>query len=242
MSRTILDGTSIYDCRVMQGFRYASASITLGATPYQMQPDPPVVLNANPGGATRTVILPSILNTPGIDGRVQIIQNTGTSGTVTVQSHADDGSKTVASVGPGASVQIIANLAADTWVNAGGAAASAPGAQTVTNSTAGATTAAAGDMTGASSCYLTLSAVGAANYTTRTAAQLFADMPGATTGLTWDITIRNTSAGTTTIVGGVGVTIVGTATLATLTGRIFSAVFTSPTAVTLTSFGATSGV
>lgn len=104
------------------------------------------------------------------------------------------------------------------------------------NTTSGATTAAAGDMTGAYYVVAEYSAVGAAALTTRTAVQLFADNSAFTdVGDTYMLLIVNTSGGTTTLTAGTGVTITGTATLATNTTRLFRVIFTSATAVGLQS-------
>lgn len=130
-------------------------------------------------------------------------------------------------------------IVADAIANAGTGTVipTLPASQFVANSTSGATTAAAGDLTGAAICCLNLSAVGAANYTTRTAAQMFADLPNAQVGQTWLIIINNSSGGTTTLVGGTGVTVTGTATMATGTTRIFTARITGVAAITLQNMG-----
>lgn len=117
-----------------------------------------------------------------------------------------------------------------------------PATKSVTNTTAGATTAAVGNLTGAQFVNLTLSAVGLANYTTRTAAEMFADIPGAHTGLSWIVTISNTNAGTTQLAAGIGVTLVGSMGVPLNTSRMFEFRFTSPTALTVTSLGALSSI
>lgn len=91
------------------------------------------------------------------------------------------------------------------------------------NTTVGATTAAAGDMTGAEYVSLEVSAVGAATYTSRTAAQMIADA-ALQPGDSYTLEVYNSSAGTTTIAGGTGVTVTGTATLATATASRFNVV------------------
>lgn len=105
------------------------------------------------------------------------------------------------------------------------------------NTTSGATTAAAGDLTGALQVTAEYSAVGAANLTTRTAAQMFADA-AAVVGQTYELAIMNSSAGTTTLVGGTGVVITGTATIAASAVRWFLVKFVSATSVTLQNLGA----
>jgi hypothetical protein len=106
----------------------------------------------------------------------------------------------------------------------------------VPNATVGATVAAAGDLTGAAQCYANYSAVGAANLTTRTAAQMIAD-GGLAIGQSYLLRIINSSAGITTVVGGTGVTIVGTATLAVGSFRDFVVTVTGIAAISLQSAG-----
>jgi hypothetical protein len=104
------------------------------------------------------------------------------------------------------------------------------------NATVGATTAAAGDLTGASNVVCNYSAVGAANLTTRTAAQMIADA-GLILGQTYEVEIMNSSGGTTTLVGGTGVTITGTATMATNTARWFAVTVTGAATMTFQNLG-----
>lgn len=110
-------------------------------------------------------------------------------------------------------------------------------AKYVKNTTAGATTAAAGDMTGAAYVSAEYSAVGAAALTTRTAAQLFADQPNAQPGDSYTLEITNTSGGTTTLTAGTGVTLTGTMTMATNTTRRFNVKIVDATHVTIQSVG-----
>lgn len=115
----------------------------------------------------------------------------------------------------------------------------APGLPKYTkNTTSGATTAAAGDLTGAVEVFAEYSAVGAANLTTRTAAQMIADAGNVQTNDAYVVRIINTSGGTTTLVGGTGVTITGTATMATSTWRGFLVTFTGASAMTFQNIGA----
>lgn len=79
---------------------------------------------------------------------------------------------------------------------------------------------------GALQNYIAVTGVGAANYTTRTAAQMAADLVAqigypfnASTG--WEVTFTNTSGGQFTLVGGTGVTITGTATVANNASRTY---------------------
>lgn len=112
------------------------------------------------------------------------------------------------------------------------------GAQYVKNTTVGATTAAAGDLTGIGVNYVQAeySAVGAANLTTRTATQMVAD--GALNpGDSYVLEITNTSAGTTTLVAGAGVTLTGTMTMATNTTRRFNVKVVTATTITIQSTG-----
>jgi hypothetical protein len=110
------------------------------------------------------------------------------------------------------------------------------GSKYSTNASVGATTAAAGDLTGGLTTICNYSAVGAANLTTRTAAQMFADM-GAVVGQSYELEIMNSSGGAMTLVGGAGVTVNGTATIALNTTRWFSVTFTSAATVTIQNLG-----
>lgn len=117
-----------------------------------------------------------------------------------------------------------------------GAATSLAAAKYTANATAGATTAAAGDLTGAAYVNALYSAVGAANLTTRTAALMIADA-GLVVGQTYMLNIANSNAGTTTLVGGTGVTITGTATIAQNTTRQFMVKVTAAATMTFQSVG-----
>lgn len=113
-----------------------------------------------------------------------------------------------------------------------------PTTQLVTNATSGAATAAVGDISGAGFCNLILTAVGAANYTTRTGAQMATDVPNLIVGMSWMVAIRNTNAGTTTVVAGAsGVTINGTATIAQNTTRLFQVAYTAASTFVIQSMG-----
>lgn len=107
-----------------------------------------------------------------------------------------------------------------------------PAGKYTKNVTVGATTAASGDLTGAAFVSAEYSAVGAANLTTRTAALMIADFDGVQIGDSYVLQITNTSAGTTTLVAGTGVTLTGTMTMATNSTRTF--IVTINTATTLT--------
>jgi hypothetical protein len=135
---------------------------------------------------------------------------------------------------PGKSVQTYVCVTSGAWVVQAGTG-TLPPAKYTKNTTSGATVAAAGDMTGAAYVCAEYSAVGATNLTTRTAAQLFADLPNAKVGDSFMLLVTNTSGGTTTLVAGSGVTITGTATMATNTTRLFNVKFVSASAVTFQS-------
>ncbi len=66
---------------------------------------------------------------------------------------------------------------------------------------------------------------------------MFADQGNVQPGDKYLLRIINTSGGTTTVVAGSGVTLTGTATLATNTTRDFVVTFTSATALTMQSVG-----
>lgn len=63
--------------------------------------------------------------------------------------------------------------------------------------------------------------------TTPTAAQLVAAMPGCTVGTAFNLRVRTTSASTSTLTGGTGVTLSGTAATATLNTKTWTFVVTS---------------
>jgi hypothetical protein len=106
------------------------------------------------------------------------------------------------------------------------------------NTTAGAPTAAAGDLTGAIFVSAEYSAVGAASLTTRTAALMLADAGGSVAaGDSYVLKITNTSGGTTTLVAGTGVTLTGTMTIASNTTRQFVVTFTDATHLVIQSIG-----
>lgn len=108
-----------------------------------------------------------------------------------------------------------------------------------TTSAASGATATAGDITGAAFVNLTLTANGANAYTTRTATQMFGDITGAYVGMSYMLRIRSSGDNTVTLTapGAGGVTITGTATIATTTARLFCVTFTSATAVTFQDLG-----
>ena len=110
------------------------------------------------------------------------------------------------------------------------------GSKYSTNATVGATTADAGDLTGALTTTCNYSAVGAANLTTRTATQMLADA-GAIVGQSYELEIMNSSAGQMTLVGGTGVTINGTATIAAGAVRWFTVIFNTATTMTIQNAG-----
>ena len=113
-------------------------------------------------------------------------------------------------------------------------AASLPVTQ-FTTTAAGNGTLTAGQITGAG--YTVLASSGATAFTTRTATQMFADTPNAQAGTSYLLRVVNTNAGTLTLTGGTGVTITGTATLATNTTRDYTVTFNSSTTLTLQSLG-----
>lgn len=107
---------------------------------------------------------------------------------------------------------------------------------------------AAANLAGASECYLVQS--GATALTTDSAANIIAALVSAIQtaaagafplpniqNITFTLSIWNTNAGTLTLTGGAGVTISGTATLATTVERQYMVAVTSPTTITLTNLG-----
>jgi hypothetical protein len=113
----------------------------------------------------------------------------------------------------------------------------ANGSKYVTSAAAGPATAAAGDLTGGSCVICNYSAIGAANLTTRTAAQMIADA-NLSVGQTYELEIMNSNgAGPMTLLGGTGVTVSGTATIAANGTRWFSVKVNSATTMTIQNVG-----
>ncbi len=83
----------------------------------------------------------------------------------------------------------------------------------------------AGTITGGSQVDLVSAATTPGTQTTRTAVQMFADDPLAYPGRAYRLRIAQSGAGTLTLAGGTGVTISGTATVATTTFRDFVVVY-----------------
>lgn len=83
------------------------------------------------------------------------------------------------------------------------------------------TTPAAGALTGARHVFWENTANGAVEVTTRTGAQLYADVPGSSTTASWLLTIVNRGDNTVTLTGGEDVNISGEVTIATLTTRTY---------------------
>ncbi|HET8667716.1 MAG TPA: hypothetical protein VFM10_07025 [Terriglobales bacterium] len=105
------------------------------------------------------------------------------------------------------------------------------------NAASGAATAAAGDLSGAQKVIALYSAVGAAALTTRTAAQMYGDMGNIKPGDVYMARIINTSGGTTTLTGGTGVTITGTAGIASNAWNEYMVTVTSASAITFQYIG-----
>jgi hypothetical protein len=112
-------------------------------------------------------------------------------------------------------------------------------AQFVTKSS-GNGTLAAGDMEGSGYCILATS--GATAFTTRTATLLVAGIPNAMLGATYILRVYNTNGGTLTLTGGTGVTITGTATIATAVFRDYMVSITNLASPALTMQNIGSGV
>lgn len=118
---------------------------------------------------------------------------------------------------------------------AAGPMASLP-ATAFTSISSGNGTLAAGNMEGAQDVILATS--GATALTTRTAAQIIANVPNAQIGMSWLFRCFNTNGGTLTFTGGTGVTITGTATLATNVTRDYTVTITGAATVTMQNIGA----
>lgn len=109
-----------------------------------------------------------------------------------------------------------------------------PGAFKSTGALQGATFA-AGSLTGGANVVYTNTGTTPASLTTRTATQMFNDMPNAQVGQSYLLTVINLSgsANTATLVGGTGVTITGTATIAQNIARVYTVTFNTATTMTL---------
>lgn len=96
-----------------------------------------------------------------------------------------------------------------------------------------------GAITGAGNCTLISSNAVPGAQLVRTAAQMLADTPGGAIGLSWNIRITNTGAGTLTLTtdAGATVTLVGTMTVPQNTVRTFVGTFNTATTATITATG-----
>lgn len=108
-----------------------------------------------------------------------------------------------------------------------------PGTQFSTIS-AGNGTLAAGNIEGGA--FTTLASSGATAMTTRTAAQMITQA-GLSVGQSYMLRIYNTNGGTLTLTGGTGVTITGTATIATNITRDYSVTVTGAATITMQNIG-----
>ena len=96
-----------------------------------------------------------------------------------------------------------------------------------------------GAITGAGSVSMISSNATPGAQLVRTAAQMLADMPGGAVGMSWEIRITNTGAGTLTLTAdsGATVTLTGTMTVPQNTTRTFVAKFNTATTATITAVG-----
>jgi hypothetical protein len=125
---------------------------------------------------------------------------------------------------------VVGNLLIDAAPNQG--TGQAKNAKFTLNTTSGATTALAGELTGAAVVVAEYTAIGAAALTVRTAALMIADA-GLVAGSSYFLAIVNLgTAGTVTLTTATGVTLTGTMTIANNTWRGF--IVTVPTATTMT--------
>jgi hypothetical protein len=107
-----------------------------------------------------------------------------------------------------------------------------PSAQFATGTTT--TTFTAGQLTGAANTVYHNTGATPGSIATRTATQMFNDMPGALVGMSYILTLVNAQGtGVLTVTAGGGVTLTGTATIATNTWRQFLVTFTSQTALVM---------
>lgn len=124
---------------------------------------------------------------------------------------------------------------AGTWIST---ATPLPYAKFTTTAAASPLTASAGDLSGAAVTNFTVTTNGAFALTTRTATQMFNDTPNARVGDAYLLSISNFGNNTLTITAGSGVTLTGTATIATLIVRNYIVTFTTATALVMQNIGA----
>ncbi len=192
---------------------------------------------ANALGALQTI---GIYKVPKITGAIAagaVVFWNATGSPVT--GDASSGAATVTAPGNTAmGIAVLAAASGDIYVNVqlaqSGVDRNLPAAKFTTDAT-GTQTADAGDLAGAKYVVWQNTAAGAVALTTRTATQMYADIPGAYVGFSFMLLVVSQGSGTVTVTAGAGVTITGTATVATKTTRLFVATFTSATALTLQS-------
>jgi hypothetical protein len=132
-------------------------------------------------------------------------------------------------------------LSTTTWaaaflkVGAGPESVEAPNAKYTTSATTTSVTPAAGTLTGARHVYWESTADGALEVTTRSGAQLYADIDGAFSGMTYLLTIVNRGDNTVTLTGGDDVDVQGENTIATLVTRTYLVSLINTSAVTMRS-------
>ncbi len=88
---------------------------------------------------------------------------------------------------------------------------------------------AAGELSGAEYTYVAVTAATPGTCTTRTAAQLFGDIPNCVPGYAYSLRVVNTSANTLTFAAGTNVTFTGTSTVATNVTRDYCVTFGNTT-------------
>lgn len=133
-------------------------------------------------------------------------------------------------------VSAVTSTAATAVARNGSIGAGQLAAEKFTSISAGNGTFSAGDMEGAR--WVNLASSGATAMTTRTAAQLIAAIPNMQIGDTYHLHIFNSNGGTLTLTGGTGVTITGTATIATNITRDYMVSMTGAATITMQNLGA----
>jgi hypothetical protein len=123
-------------------------------------------------------------------------------------------------------------------VDAAGQTLQNSGSQFVTDAVVGAHTLLANAMTGGQTNYILVTAAGGVAVTTRTAAQIFADLAAQLgfnppIGFNFEAVFVNTGGGQITVTAGAGVTVNGTATVANNVSRIFLVTVNGPSQVVM---------
>lgn len=161
--RSILENIQAFGLNIRNGFQFGAITQTLTGT-YNMAADGPPLLLFDCGASGRTVVLPSILNGTGINGRSYVIVNMGAANNITLNSHADESSALVCSIPPGEQVTVVASSTKLLWYPDIGTTGSANPPITAASFTASAGTATVSPYNFTAGTNLTTAAAGAQEF------------------------------------------------------------------------------